>query len=261
MKDFEIGFIGYGNMANAIVEGLVNHGGYDPTKICACAKNFEKLKKNTNKCNISPFESPKDVITKSKIIILAIKPYQIEEFAKEYGELFLNKLVVSVILGIDLEKGKALFPKSKFLPTMPNTPISVGEGIILCNKKHSFEDDDMTYFKNIFSDIAFIEMVDNSTFDATGTLIGCTPAFTAMYIEALSDAGVKYGITRDTTYKLISKMLQGTGKMAFEGNKHPGQLKDAVCSPGGNTIKGVTKLEDKGFRGAVISAIDAIEGK
>ena len=103
--------------------------------------------------------------------------------------------------------------------------------------------------------------MDSAHLSAAGTLGGCTPAFTAMYLEALSDAGVKYGLTRAASYRIAAKMLCGTGKLYLESGTHPGAMKDAVCSPGGTTIRGVSALEKAGFRGAVIGAIDAIEGK
>ena len=112
----------------------------------------------------------------------------------------------------------------------------------------------------LFSKIALIEVVDTKHFSIAGTIAGCTPAFTAMYLEALGDAGVKYGLTRTQSYRLAAKMIEGTGALYLSEAKHPGELKDAVCSPGGTTIKGVASLEKDGFRGVIINAIDAIEG-
>ena len=94
--------------------------------------------------------------------------------------------------------------------------------------------------------------------DIATTIAGCTPAYTAMYLEALGDAACKYGLSREVGYRLVAKMLEGTGKMALESGKHPGELKDAVCSPKGTTIKGVAALEKRGFRGTVIKAIDKV---
>lgn len=90
-------------------------------------------------------------------------------------------------------------------------------------------------------------------------IAGCAPAFTDMYIEALGDAGVKYGLQRATAYRLAAKMVEGVGALYLKNETHPGVMKDAVCSPGGTTIKGVTSLEESAFRGAVIKAVDAIE--
>ncbi len=94
-----------------------------------------------------------------------------------------------------------------------------------------------------------------------GTLAGCGPAFAAMFIEALADGAVKYGLSRADAYRLASQMLAGTGKMQLKTNEHPGVMKDAVTSPGGTTIKGVAALEENGFRNAIIKAMDAIEGE
>ncbi len=106
-----------------------------------------------------------------------------------------------------------------------------------------------------------VEVVDARHLGIAGTLSGCGPAFTAMFIEALSDGAVLHGLPRELSYQLASQMVVGTGKLQISTKRHPGAMKDAVCSPGGTTIKGVTALEQKGFRSAVIGAIDAIEQK
>ena len=111
----------------------------------------------------------------------------------------------------------------------------------------------------LFQKISLIEFVDSVHLSSAGTLSGCTPALTAMYLEALGDAGVKYGISREAAYRMAAQMIVGTGKLYLETGTHPGAMKDMVCSPGGTTIRGVSALEKRGFRGTVIDAIDAIE--
>lgn len=154
-----------------------------------------------------------------------------------------------------------LLPETSHLSTIPNTPVSIGEGIIVAENRHSLSDKEYKLINDIFSKIALLEFVDSNQLSIAGTISGCGPAFASMFIEALSDAAVKHGLTREASYKLASQMILGTGKLQIETGEHPGAMKDAVCSPGGTTILGVTTLEKKGFRGAIVDAIDVIEGK
>ena len=147
------------------------------------------------------------------------------------------------------------------MSTIPNTPVSIGEGIIIAENRHSLSNEEYQLVEELFSKIALLQFVDSKQLSIAGTLSGCGPAFTSMFIEALADAAVKHGLTREISYKLASQMVAGTGKLQIATGKHPGEMKDAVCSPGGTTIVGVATLERKGLRSAVIDAIDAIETK
>ena len=115
--------------------------------------------------------------------------------------------------------------------------------------------------EELFSHVGLVLTVDTPLLGLAGTICGCSPAFVAMFIEALADAALKYGIPRADAYRMVSQMIVGTGKLQLETGQHPGAMKDAVCSPGGTTIVGVGELEQRGFRGAVIAAIDAIDAK
>ena len=121
--------------------------------------------------------------------------------------------------------------------------------------------DEFAAFEQLFSKSALIQPVESHLLSVAGTVAGCSPAFISMFLEALGDAGVKHGLPRALAYRLAGQALCGTGKMHVETGTHPGAMKDAVCSPGGTTIKGVSALEHHGFRSAVIDAIDAIEGR
>lgn len=258
----KLGFIGYGNMASAIVKGLVSFNVIKNTDIYACARNYDKLKTNCSKLGINACQDSTSLITKSDIVVLAVKPYQIASVIEPVKDLLSNKIVISIAAGVYFEDyEKLLNENTPHLSTVPNTPISTGKGIMICEEKHSLNKEQLDLFKEIFGKIALLEFVDTEHFSIAGTLSGCTPAFTAMYLEALSDAGVKYGLTRESSYRLAAKMIEGVGALYLENKEHPGIMKDAVCSPGGTTIKGVSALEKTGFRGSVISAIDAIEKK
>lgn len=260
-KEIKIGFIGFGNMARAIAKGLIDAGVCQGSQFFACAGHFEKLQKNAESLGVHPCRTPQDVVQNSDFVIIAVKPYMIETVTAPILDLLQSKTVISVAAGYDFEKYEQILkPGTHHISTIPNTPISVGEGILVCEKKHTLSENELNTFIQMFSHIALIEMVDTAHLSAAGTLSGCSPAFTSMYLEALADAGVKHGLTRDAAYRMAAKMICGTGKLYLESETHPAMMKDAVCSPGGTTIKGVAALEKGGFRGLVIEAIDTIEG-
>ena len=258
----KIGFIGFGNMAQAMVNGFINYGNISQDNFYACAKNYDKLCSNTLKYGIHACKDSKEVVMKCDIIILAVKPYLVEEVIQPIVDDLENKMVISVAAGYNFDMyNKILKLTTSHISTIPNTPISVGEGIIICENKHSLNDTQLELFMNLFKDIALVKMIDSSLLSIGGTIAGCTPAYIAMFIEALGDAGVKHGLPRKTAYELAAKVLVGTGKLYLKEEKHPGEMKDAVCSPKGTTIKGVAALEKNSFRSAIIEAIDAAEGE
>ena len=257
----KLGFIGYGNMASAIAQGLVEKAGMDPASIYASARNYEKLEKNAEKLGISPCRSNQEVAQICDVIILAVKPYQMAEVTAPIKSVLRDKLVISIAAGMFFDQYEEILEKgTHHISTVPNTPICTGEGIMVCEEKHSLSAEEIVLFKSLFSPIALLEFIETSHMSVAGTLAGCSPAFTAMYLEALGDAAVKHGLTRASSYRLAAQMIKGVGALYLAGGDHPGAMKDAVCSPGGTTIKGVASLEKNGFRGAVIDAIDAIEG-
>lgn len=259
MTNIKIGFIGFGSMAMAIAEGLIKLNAVSAHNIYACAKHYDKLKINADKLGISACCDAKTVISNCDIIIPAIVPSIAEEVLKPLSDDLCGKAVVSIMHGILFDKLEELLPGSHHISTLPNTPVKVGEGILICENKHSLSGNELNLFREVFEKIAIIEFVDEKALSVAGTISGCAPAFTAIYIEALADAGVEFGLTRETAYRLASKMIAGTGKLSLESQLHPGMLKDAVCSPGGTTIRGIAALEKNAFRGTVISAIEAIE--
>lgn len=256
----KIGLIGFGNMAQAMVQGFITYGKMDPDCFYACAKNYDKLLNNTKKYGIHACQDSKEVVKYSDVIILAVKPYLIEEVVKPICDDLKHKMVISVAAGYHFEKySQILKEETAHISTIPNTPISCGEGIVVAENKHNLNAEQLELFMQLFKDIALVEFVDTHLLSIGGTIAGCTPAYAAMFIEALGDAGVKHGLPRLTAYKLAAKMLAGTGKLYLAEGQHPGVMKDAVCSPKGTTIKGVAALEKNGFRHAIIEAIDAAE--
>ena len=196
------------------------------------------------------------------MVIVAVKPHQVEAVLSPVKELLAGKIVVSVAAGMTFGKYETILaPGTHHLSTVPNTPVAVGEGIVVCERLHSLSDAEWKETERLFSHVGLVMQVDTPLLGLAGTICGCGPAFVAMFIEALADAAVKHGIARADAYRMVSQMVVGTGKLQLATGQHPGAMKDAVCSPGGTTIVGVAELERKGFRGAVIDAVDAIQNK
>lgn len=260
LENITIGFIGFGNMAQALANGLLFKNVVKPQQIYASAKNYEKLCKNTREKGMIPCKSTNELVEQCDIIIIAVKPFMIPEVITPIKELLEKKIVISVAAGYPFEKYEAiLVPGTHHLSTIPNTPVSIGEGIIICENHHSLTKEEYDTVAELFTKIALLEIVDTKQLTVAGTLSGCGPAFVSMFLEALADGAVKHGLPRDISYRLASQMVAGTGKLQIETGAHPGAMKDAVCSPGGTTIVGVATLERKGLRSAVIEAIDEIE--
>lgn len=258
----KLGIIGFGNMAQAITDGLLAQKTVEADSIYVCARNWDKLQKNAEKRGVHPCRDAAEVAEAADLVIVAVKPYQVADVLAPVKEILHDKIVFSIAAGMTFDKyEEILLPGTAHMSTVPNTPVKIGEGIFVCEDRHSLSDAQMDEVKKIFSTVGLMEFVESEKMSVAGTVAGCGPAFAAMFIEALGDAGVKHGLSRDTAYRLASQMVAGTGKLQVTTGEHPGAMKDAVCSPGGTTIVGVTTLEEKGFRGAVTAAIDAIEKK
>ena len=208
-----------------------------------------------------PERTAADVVAKSDWVVPAVVPAILEDVLGPVLPALRDKIVVSIVSGWDFARYEAfLAPGTHHISTIPNTPIAIGEGVLACESTHNLTEAEYAQFEETFGKIALIVPVTAAQFGPAGTLGGCTPAFTAMYLEALGDAGVKYGLSRAAAYQMAAQVLIGTGMLYLESGLHPGVLKDGVCSPGGTTIRGVAELEKRAFRGTVISAVDAIEG-
>lgn len=253
-----IGIIGFGNMGRAIAEGLKAARPAFSGTIRASAQDQQKLRRRCEALGVVPCANL-DAAKNSDLIILAVKPYQIEQVIGEIKDALHQKMVVSIASGISFDMLKALLPgDARALCCIPNTPVAACRGILCCEKEHSFTPEDLTAFENTFSPIGMILYLDHKQMPAAAAVAGCGPAFAALFIEALGDAAVKNGVQRENAYRVAARMLEGTAALYLGTQKHPAQMKDEVCSPGGTTIRGIAALEENGFRHSVISAVDAV---
>lgn len=254
----KLGFIGMGNMAQALCAGFVK-GSVKKENVYAYAPNQEKLKANSEKLGFIPCASLKEVVKHADTLIMACKPYQIEEVLHEVKKELSGKTLISVAAGWTYEKYSLLLGSDvRIQYVMPNTPAMVGEGVLLFEETNSLLPEEREEIKNLFASTGVVIELPTKLMSAGMAITGCGPAFVDLMMEAYGDAAVKYGIPRACAYQMVSQMILGSAKLQLETGTHPGVLKDNVCSPGGTTIKGVAALEEAGFRNACIHSIDAI---
>jgi len=252
-----IGFIGSGNMASAMMEGVIRAKLVDNKNIIASDKSEQALKTVEKKLGIVTTLDNKEVAKKADILILAIKPHHFEKVLQEIKEnVKENSIVVSVGAGISLDfLKKNLKEGTKFIKTMPNTPSLVGEGMSAASLGENVSEEEVEEALEIFRSFGEIDVIDEKLMDGFTALCGSSPAYIYMLIEAMGDAGVKEGIPRALAYKMAAQSVLGSAKMVLETGEHPGTLKDNVCSPGGTTIEAVVSLEEGGFRSSIMKAM------
>ena len=260
LQDVTVGFIGFGNMGQGVARGLVNGGVVGAGNIVAFDIDRDRLMRDTTQLGARAAASAEETVAESDVVVIAVKPNLVGEVMAPLADALDGRIVLSIAWGMWNDQLEAIIPGTSHLSVVPNLPIGVGSGVLVVEQSHTLEYEQMALVRSLFEPIALLETVDTAYMSVAGIVSSCAPAFTAVYIEALADAGVKYGLRRDTAYRLAAKMVEGTGAQIIEQGMTPAALKDGVCSPGGATIKGVVALEHEGFRGAAISAIEAVQG-
>lgn len=255
------GFIGMGNMAKAIAAGFINKGVVAKEDVLGFAPNQEKLKKNADEIGFVPVATVEELVEKSDTVFIACKPYQIDDVLGKVGDKLKGKALVSIAAGWVFDSFAAKVSGVRIQCIMPNTPAMVGEGVFLFENKNSLTDEENANVKAMFEKLGVVVTMATNLMGIGGAVSGCGPAFVDLFMEAYADAAVKYGVSRDVAYKLIAQTVLGSAKLQLETGKHPGVLKDEVCSPNGTTICGVAALEEYGLRNACIKSIDAIMNK
>ena len=254
----KLAFIGLGNMGKAIASGLVKSGAIAPENVFGYDPYTEGLNAFCAQTGINACASAGEAVASADTVLIAVKPYVIEGVLAGIREDLKGKALLSIALGYGYNKLAPLVDESTRVQfIMPNTPAMVNAGVLIFEQQYSLEEEERNQIMEIFKTIGVVEQLPPHLMGVGGCISGCGPAFAAMVIEALADAGVKYGLPRPTAYRLASQMLAGTGKMQIETGMHPGVIKDAVCSPAGSTILGVEALERAGLRAAMCDAVEA----
>ncbi|MDO4444711.1 MAG: pyrroline-5-carboxylate reductase [Bacillota bacterium] len=255
----KIGFIGCGNMASAMIGGIIKNQVAVPEEILASAKSEATREKAAKNLGIRLTASNQEVAAFADVLILAVKPFYYEQVIAEIkGDVKEEAVIVSITPGKTLVWLEEQFGRPmKVVRTMPNTPALVGEGISCICGGSQVEQEDLDKVCEIFSGFGKTEIVEEPMIDVFVGVSGSSPAYVFMFIEALADAGVSEGMSRAQAYRFAAQAVLGSAKMVLETGKHPGELKDMVCSPKGTTIEAVRILEEKGLRSAVFEAAKA----
>jgi len=264
METKTIGFIGAGNMAQAIAKGLISSKLLPPENIIASARTHVNLSTVWAKMGTMTSTKNIEVATKADIIFLSVKPHilpgVLDEISSEASGTWSEKVFISVAAGVTIEfiEGKlSNVPDVKVIRTMPNTPCLVLSGVVIFSLGKNCSEKEGEMLQSLMRVVGHVEQVDEKHVDAMTSLMGCSIAWFYNVIEGMSDGGVKNGVPRDVSYRLTAKAMEGAAKMVFESGKHVGQLKDEVTSPNGSTICGIYELEQAGLRGIFMRAVQA----
>lgn len=259
MATLRIGFIGAGNMAQAFAKGLIAAGVAKPQGIVVSSPKVDQhLLDQMAAIGCGTTYNNREAASFSDVVVMAVKPAVIPRVLHDLQPCVTpaRPLVTSVALGVTLATMEAnLPPESRVMRIMPNTPALVQLGAsVFCRGAHA-TDEDVQTTRRLLSAVGEVDEVPEGFLDAVTGLSGAGPAYVYLAIEALADGGVRMGLPRPLSLKLAAQTVMGAAKMVLETGKHPGQLKDEVCSPGGCTIQGVAALERGGLRAAFISAV------
>lgn len=254
---FDLGFIGCGNMGGALVRAAAKSG----ARIALYDVDEEKVNALCEAAGAMAV-SLDFLMQESSCVVLGVKPHQIINLCEKLQPLSRpGQIFVSIAAGVEVRRIENALPGAAVIRIMPNTPCAVGAGMITYCLGADCPRAMAEQFFNLMQYAGEFDEIDEHLIDAASAVAGCGPAFAAMFIEALADGGVQCGLPRAKALKYAQQMLLGTAKLAIEGGEHPGKMKDNVCSPGGSTIAGVAKLEEKGFRGAVMQAVCAADAR
>lgn len=255
----KIGFIGLGNMAKAMIGGMLAKGLATKDDVMGADKAEIARKSAKEQWGIETYESNARVAADSDILVLAVKPQFLAQAVSETKDAVKeNTLIISIAAGKKIEEIEGLFGKSvKLVRCMPNTPALVGEGCSAICGNSNVTEEEMMKCKTIMESFGIAEVVSENLMDAVTGVSGSSPAFVFLFMEAMADGAVAAGMPRSQAYTFAAQTVMGSAKLMLETGKHPGELKDMVCSPGGTTIEGVKVLEENAFRGIVADAVIA----
>ena len=254
----KIGFIGMGNMGFAILQGLLKL--YRPEDLLFTDVNQERMETVKKQTGVDFVESNAECANQSRIVVLAVKPQYYDAVLKNIKYAVKpEQIVISIAPGITIDSlVKKLGDGKRIVRAMPNTPALLGEGMTgVTYDRGLFTEEEEQEIRAFFQSFGRMEYVEERLMSAVVCASGSSPAYVYMFIEALADSAVRYGLPRDKAYEFAAQTVKGAAELVLQTGKHPGELKDMVCSPAGTTIAGVAALEEYGFRNAVLKANEA----
>jgi pyrroline-5-carboxylate reductase len=253
----KVGFIGCGNMGKAMLAGALKSGFISCDDVIVHTKSKSSLEELNDKYGVVMGSDNKEVAKNARMIVLAVKPNIYQDVIGEIKELVSSSsIIIAIAPSFSIDALDRLFNKNvKIVRAMPNTPAMVGCGISGISFSSNITDEEKKEVIEFFNCSGEAIEIKEDLMKAVGSVSGSSPAFIYMLIEAMADGAVLMGIPRKDAYRFAAKAVEGTARMVLETGKHPGELKDAVCSPGGTTIEGVIELEKNGFKGNIIQAM------
>ena len=259
----KIGFAGCGNMATAMIKGILDKGIVGADSVFATSATEETRKRKRKELGIEFCNSNSELADICDMVFIAVKPDLYEEVIREIKDVLTEEKVL-----VSMTPGKTLSwllekagEKTKVIRIMPNTPAMVGEAMTSVTPGKNVKEEDLEKVIAVLNSFGKTAVVKESLIDAVIAVSGSSPAYVFMIIEAMADAAVMEGLPRKDAYTFAAQALLGSAKMVLDLGMHPGELKDMVCSPGGTTIEAVAKLEEKGLRSAIIEGMRACTKK
>lgn len=257
MENYNIGFVGGGAMAEALLSGILQKNLVKCSSIFVSEIVAERRQYLSDKYNINVYETAQDLVAKVNILFLTVKPQVVANVLSELQPIVKkDTLIVSVVAGLKIDKIEAAFKENAVVRVMPNTPVAVGEGMTALALGTNAQATDGEIAQKIFNAVGKTVLLGESSMDAVTGLSGSGPGYAFVIIDALADAGVKVGLTRKDAITLAAQTLLGSAKMVLETGEHPAKLRDMVTSPAGTTIAGIHVLEQAGLRAALIDAVE-----
>ncbi len=254
----KIGFIGMGNMGYAMLKGALNV--FDKDDIIFCDASESRMQQVTEETKVMHTETNAECANNAKYLVIAVKPQFYPQVIKNIVNIVTkDHVIISIAPGITIQHlVDQLGFDSRIVRAMPNTPALLGAGMTgICYDASLFSFDEKDVIEKFFSSFGRVKVISENLMSAVTCASGSSPAYVYMFIEAMADSVVKYGIPRQTAYEMVAQTVMGSAKMVLETGEHPAKLKDNVCSPAGTTIAGVAALEEYGFRNSIIKATDA----
>ncbi len=259
MSNHKIGFIGAGNMGGALARAVIEKTGGDTVYVCRTTPERSAETACQLGCRSSTAE---EICAFCDVIFIGVKPQALGHLVRNLSPVISKRtdecIFVSMAAGVSLGSLSGLIgEKKKIIRIMPNLPVSTGNGAVLyCSNENVSEDDERAFF-GILECAGEVIPLPEKLFDAGTAISGCGPAFVCMFIDALSEGGVRCGLTKETALKLSCLTLSGSAESVIKTGKHPDALRDEVCSPAGSTVAGVAVLEERAFRSAVSDSVAA----
>lgn len=258
MQTKVLGFLGGGNMATALVKGLIVSGTTPPERIWASDVKAERRTYLETTHGIRVTADNHELVRVADVLVISVKPQVVDKVLDGIrNDVRPDQLVVSVAAGVPIAALEARLPGARVVRSMPNTPATALAGATAIAAGTHATEDDMKTAEALFAAVGRVVTLDESLLDAVTGLSGSGPAYVMMIIEALADGGVKVGLHRDTALLLAAQTVYGSAKLLLETGEHPGRLKDMVTSPGGTAIAGLHTLESGALRKTLIDAVEA----